>query len=763
MKFILIILFSTLSFVYTVNLKKEKVSNAKNCSIRDIISSKNIFQKNVYKTFFEIEKEGDAFFKDKYPNLSIEQLSQGEFKDGDFVKYQRWKYFWKNHLNADGTLGFDVSDANILGSKLEKSDYDVKWEQVNYNGHLGDQVDMGRVNCMAFHPENPNIYFLGTAYGGLWKTLDGGETYHIVNDKLPVNAISDIFIDPENPDCMVVALGDFLHFGPPSVGIYKSIDGGETFAPTGVVFSMKDFVRIRQISVSPKNNQEFYIATSKGLLKTTDYFETYKIVYEGDFSSVKCNSEAGYIYAGGTGGNCFISGDKGETFRLIKEVLGEVRIAVSDKDNGRYIAITSGDNILTSKDYGHTFTEKKMPESNCPVSFVSNSTDLVVGNFRCFISDNNGDTFTVISDWLEDNKEEYHDVIDEVDIYRNIPDLPVVHVDQRNIYTNKQQPDFVYFCNDGGIFRYSISENKFTNLSKGLFITQYYDIAVSQIDNVLAGGSQDNACVIMNNDGSWASYAPTGDGMIQQIDYTDSDIRYYSIQFGFLSVWNKKTKQGNFIRPQNAKKGAWITPYEMCPQDPNRLIAGYHDVYETENGGLKWKKISKNISSKPLEQIAISKSNPKKIYASVDKTLYAKHLEKSKKWKRYNPPIDQPITDLKVHPENENIVYISCGGFTEGSKVFRSVDGGKKWENISYNLDNVPVMSLETYNNIEGSIFIGSYNGVYFLDTDATEWKKYGTLPRTSVTDIEIQYFENEPKIVIGTFGRGMFEASVVL
>lgn len=71
-------------------------------------------------------------------------------------------------------------------------------------------------------------------------------------------------------------------------------------------------------------------------------------------------------------------------------------------------------------------------------------------------------------------------------------------------------------------------------------------------------------------------------------------------------------------------------------------------------------------------------------------------------------------------------------------------------------------MSLETYDTIAGSIFVGTFQGVFYLENEGTEWKKYGCLPNTSVNDIEIQYLDSG-KIFIGTHGRGIFEAPIVI
>jgi hypothetical protein len=128
-------------------------------------------------------------------------------------------------------------------------------------------------------------------------------------------------------------------------------------------------------------------------------------------------------------------------------------------------------------------------------------------------------------------------------------------------------------------------------------------------------------------------------------------------------------------------------------------------------------------------------------------------------WVEKSTPVGQRISDLEVDPQDENIIYICYGGFAVNGKVYKSTNGGDSWENISLNLPNLPIMSLETYTEDEGGVFVGTYGAVYYKNSEMTEWKKYGCLPNTSVNDIEIQYSYN--KVFIGTHGRGMFEAPI--
>ncbi len=732
--------------------------------IKDILSnpfyeqnenSKNGYsQKNSKRiTYDQIVEEADAYFKNKYPNLGPKELTTGEFRDGEFVKYQRWKSFWKSHLNSDRTLA-DYTKPAVLKSRSAKkrgtsakascndSDFAVNWSEVNYNGNFGYQIDMGRVSSLAFHPTDVNTYYVGAAFGGLWKTTNGGQSYTNVNDDLPHTAIADIIIDAANPNRIFIALSDIVWYGPTGIGIYESTDGGVTFSPTSLTFTLPQNVRIYEMDVNPNDASEFLVATSNGLYRTTNYFTTTSRILNQHTTAVKYNLNSNDAHAGGSQGEYYLSTNNGQTFTLDEDFgNGQVRISVSNRTNSGYVAITSANNLNVSTDYGRNFTRKSLPEQNCVVMFGNNSdTNLMVGNFECYRSTNTGTNFQATSQWLGQNG------------------LPFVHVDQRNIYRNPLESDYVYYCNDGGVFKYSISGNNFTNLSSDLFITQYYDIAVSQTDaNVLGGGSQDNGNVTRNSNGQWQSYYPTADGMGQEIDFTDSNTRYYAWQNGNVFRWVSGAVT-NISPPGKGGRGAWETPYKLDPNNASRIIIGYDNVYASDDKGNTWTNIGDNVAGgSNLEQIAIAKSNSNKIYASRYNTVYAKNTANNN-WNSHATPVNQYIADLEVHPTDENTVFISYSGFTNSAKVYKSTNGGTSWQNISYNLPNLPVLSLETYDTNPGAIFVGTYGGIYYLADGATQWQKYGCLPFTSVNDIEIQYL-NGDKIFIGTHGRGMYEA----
>jgi photosystem II stability/assembly factor-like uncharacterized protein len=707
----------------------------------------------------EIVERGEAYFQRKAPNVRLRNLAQGEFRDGEFVKFMRWRSFWKHSLNPDGTLG-DISaywreqqeQEEQPNRKSAESPYkDVPWTNLSYENYIVSQIGLGRTTSIGFHPTDANTFYVGAAIGGVWRTTDGGQSYTPLGDELPFLAVSSVIVKKDNPSHLFIGVSDHVWYGPPGIGVYKSINGGATWQPTALSFQLADNIRIYWMEADPSNPNKMFAATSDGLYRTTDAFQSVTKVSTVSCFDVKIHpGNSDIVYMGGNNGGFYRSTDGGSTFSLIQDFgNGEVYIATTPLNTAKVYA-RNGTTLYKSTNSGASFPTTNSFSENTGLFVFSptNQNTLIAGyigvNTATERSDDDGASFYATSQWL------------------GAGGLPSIHVDQRNVFTNPLQPDFVYYCNDGGVYRYSISNNSFENLCDGLQITQFYDIAVSQTDeNVIGGGSQDNGNVFRASNGVWDDYAPTGDGMNQEIDPTDANTRYWAYQNGSIRRWVNGVNTA-ISPPGQDGNGAWETPYRLDPTNPSRIVAGYDKVYVSTDKGASWTDISGATNfGGDLEEIAIAKSNPDRIYAARGSNLYVKSTAGNTWTTRSMPTGVSMISDLEVDPANMDVIYISVPGYSRGNKVFKSTNAGVSWTNISGSLPNVAADAIELYETIPNAIFVGTDAGVYYRDDSFDDWLLYGKIPHTRVDDIEIQYVEK--LIRIGTHGRGVLEAPIIV
>jgi len=185
-----------------------------------------------------------------------------EQKQEAYNLFERWVLLWKDRINVYGKLNNQAADWQQLvqspNQKLSSNDYSSNtWSLVgpptivnpnSYTAYPG----MGRVNVVAVDPTTNNIMYAGAATGGVWKTMDGGMSWQSVSDFLAGMGVSDIIVSPANSNIIYVATGDKDGYNTPSIGLYKSIDGGLTWNPTGLVFNFSDYEFIRDKFVITK-------------------------------------------------------------------------------------------------------------------------------------------------------------------------------------------------------------------------------------------------------------------------------------------------------------------------------------------------------------------------------------------------------------------------------------------------------------------------------------------------------------------------------
>src|SRR6185436_4941856 len=115
------------------------------------------------------------------------------------------------------------------------------------------EPSLGRVNAIAVSPANSNRILVGAGSGGVWLSTDGGQTWDPRGDFLPVLGVSDIEFAASDPNIAYMTTGDSNAAATPSVGVYKSTDGGFNWYATGLVFDPANFTLMNKIAVDPSN------------------------------------------------------------------------------------------------------------------------------------------------------------------------------------------------------------------------------------------------------------------------------------------------------------------------------------------------------------------------------------------------------------------------------------------------------------------------------------------------------------------------------
>lgn len=722
---------------------------------------------------FQQQKEAfDTYWQNK-------KITKGK----GYKPFRRWAYIIEPRIiNSDEGLNSLELWNSILAKSVNPPTDTITWKFVGpdktpYVIETNSLSGNGRLNCVAFHPTDSNIIYVGAPSGGIWISLDAGISWSTTTDMLDAIGISDIVVSHSNPSTIYIATGDGDASDTYALGILKSTDGGLNWVPTGLSMDVTSKNYFRRIIMNPNNANIMFATSSKGIYKTTDGWQTYTLVITGNFKDLEFKpGNPNYIYATSynfTGlAKIYRSTDGGNTFNVtgtgltLDNKVERIELAVT-KANGNiiYALASSAENsgfyaLYKSSNSGDSWSLVMDDQSENLLGWTADGSDIggqgwydlslavspenantiFVGGVNVWKSVNGGISWSISGLWYYSQQTDY------------------VHADQ-HMFAFSPYSNTLYAANDGGLYRtYDLGKN-WKDISNDLQILQVYKLGTSKTNTgKTICGNQDNGTFLLNNN-EWFQVLG-GDGMECIIDPVNEDIIYGSSQNG--SIYKSTDGGLNFssIVPEAGLIGSWVTPYQISKQNPSTIFAAYNDVYRSTDAGGNWEKISTNLSSTSFNSLAVAPSNDNYIYVATLSNIL-KTQNGGNTWTDITNGLPSlGISSIVVSPNDPNKIWVSFSGYTINRKVYFSTNGGITWSNYSTGLPNLPVNNLILRYNSNQEIYAATDNGVYYRNADMDEWIDYSNgLPKVIVNELEI--LEPENIIRAATYGRGIWEAEL--
>lgn len=702
-------------------------------------------------------------------------------KASGWKQFKRWEWFMESQVDAiTGTLPIVTAPEVIekWRSANKSENKSANWEVLGPNESTGGYAGIGRINCIAFHPTDNNIYWIGAPAGGLWLTTDNGSSWTCLTDNNEVLGISDIHIpdDFETSNTIYVATGDRNHWDNNSVGVLKSTDGGSSWQNTGLTFNVAHRKMVTRLLVDPDNEDVMLAATSDGIYKTTDAGLTWsdKITALSFIDMEYKPGDFNVLYGSTTNGSIYVTHNAGQTWSAaLSTGLGRIELAVSPAaDTVVYAIATASDNGLhgiyksgnSGVDFSLVFDEKNLMgwyeggsddqggQGWYDLSIAVSPADadiVLIGGINTWRSINGGETWSMVNHW-----------------YGGFG-AQAVHADKHMLKYRSNND--LFECNDGGIY---ISDNdgasnSWTDITNGMEISQIYRLGVAaSVDNQVILGLQDNGTKTMSNSGYWNDVIG-GDGMECLIDYSNHQIQYGSLYYGQIHRTTNSWNGSSNISPSAAGNGAWVTPYIIDPVNPQTLYAGYANVWKTTNRGDTWVQISTMNSNSKLRNLAVAPSNNQVLYAADPYTIW-KTTDGGDSWTDISDGLpSNSITYITVKHDDPNTVWLTFGDY-DVNGVFETSDGGASWFNISDGLPQLPVLAVvqNKWSVNEAHLYVGTGAGVFIKIGDA-QWESYNTnLPNVYMGELEIYYDEADmynSSLYAASFGRGLWKSPLYM
>jgi photosystem II stability/assembly factor-like uncharacterized protein len=617
---------------------------------------------------------------------------------------------------------------------------------------IGPRNVNGRVKALAVHPTNPDIVYAGAASGGVWKSTDGGQSWHPLWDQQDTMACVAIAIAPSAPNTIYVGTGEWTPgWGPgfPGTGIFVSTDGGASWTQRTTVVSR----RVAQIVVSPTDANRVYLAGANGFEQSTDAGVTWTTIRAGEISDAVINpNSATTLYINVRYDGIYKTTDGGTTWTKlmggapsgstnadwIRLAIGRSGAAGSNlvlaKRNGSIYRTTDGGTSWTTLTGSHgdsTYHEW------CNLLAVAPDDDGVIlaGGVSSERTNNGGASWT---------------------------GLAGLHSDHHRAVFAPSNPSIVYSCNDGAVYRSDDKGATWKNTSHGMVVTQFYDVgAWSTLGTVAGGGTQDNGTLMTTGgltwrqifgwDGGYFVVHPT-DPRTMYAEHQNTDI-HKSNDGG--NTWVQKTAGLSGSNP-------WVGVLTIDLNAPNTLFTGTQQVFRTTDGcATAWTASSQSLTGS-VSGIAVAESDSNRVYACTNagRVYRSDNNGASSPWADMSSGLPAaPITDVVVSHADRDRVAVTLGG-TGTSHIFLSTNGGTSWSNISSNLPNVSVSAF-VFDPVNVSTFYtGTDVGVFRTTDGGTIWQAFDNgIPNVPTTDLHVD--RTGSLLIASTFGRGMYKVSI--
>lgn len=738
---------------------------------------------------------------DDYKNATpFEQ--QEALIDGSPYKSMHWRLIGPDQTSGRSTDVWGITgDTNIIyaafatGGLWKTEDAGKTWKS------LFDKEATLSIGNIAIAPADQNIVYVGTGEAnifraslpgvGMYKTINGGKSFqHIGLEKS--GTIARIVIHPTNANIVYVAASGNEWTYNEDRGVYKSEDGGKSWKkilhendksgcidlimdpsdPNILYASMWNRIRKRWSDPMPEDGDHIY--------KSTDAGATWKIIQNG----LPDTKHTGRI------GLAISQSNPNVLYALVDDhnVKRQPNKDETDSYERKVQKVVIGGAIYRSSDKGESWT--KQAEIHDFFKPFSGTYGWVFGQIRVDPKDENevyalgvamAKSVDAGKTWI---KFEATDTTSQA-----------IHGDNHGMWFDKNNPDRMLIANDGGV---SITNNggiKWKNFFNKIPTTQFYTISYDMETPFNVYGSvQDEGTMsanVMNTFGekrdtiirNW-KFTPGGEGTQIRVDPKNSNIVFSSSFYGRLmksDLSKKEEDQSDHITlfdvgRIDSLRAEWLAATMISKHDNNVVYHGLQHLYKSADQGKTWKMISADLSYNDTSKMGVypyliyhqaitalaEGDKPGLVYAGTDDGRVWLTKNDGESWTEITNglPTNKHVIKITTSAFNPSKVYIVLNDRRQDNNapyIFVSENFGQAWKPIQGNLPQSPVNVLIEDVDKDGRLYCGTDMGIYVSDDQGVKWKSLtGDLPwAVSINDMFMH--PRDKKLVIATYGRGVY------
>ncbi|MBI2407758.1 MAG: glycosyl hydrolase [Gemmatimonadetes bacterium] len=662
----------------------------------------------------------------------------------------------------------------------------------------------GRAVAVTGVTGQPMTYYAGYTGGGVWKTDDAGLSWRNISDGFfKTSSIGAITVAESDPNVVYVGTGEHAVRGQSSSfgdGVYKSTDAGKTWTHIG----LEKTKQISNIRVHPKNPDLVYVAAQgerwvgtpdRGIYRSSDGGKTWALVLKGEnatsgasaLSMDPTNPRILYaafwdhqrlpwmVRSGGPGSGLWKSTDGGDTWtRLtsgLPKLMGKIGVDVSPANPDRVYAIVEAEKggLYRSDDAGK--------------SWRLLSEDRLIQTRSWYYMNITADPMNADVVWVMNAP-----VMRSIDGGRTFETVAAKHGDNHGLWINPSDPRYVINANDGGA-TISLDGGKSWSTQDNQPTAQFYHIAVDDVYPYrLYGGQQDNSSVIIKSRTDGFSITPNdwqpGPGCESAnvgVDRANPRYTYGGCYQGIIEELDTQTDLSRQIMPypalnltepsdQTRYRYNWTAPIVVSQHDGRVVYHGGNVLFKTSDRGKHWTPISPDLTRNDkatqglgggpitnegaggeiyntIVTISESPKDANVLWVGTDDGLVQVTRDGGKTWTNVTPAgVGEGLSNhIDASPHDAGTAYLAYRRDRRGEYspyAFKTTDYGKTWTKISAGLrDGEPVRSVRADPARAGLLYAATETGVYVSFNDGASWQPFSqNLPVTPVTDLVVRH-----------------------
>lgn len=639
----------------------------------------------------------------------------------------------------------------------------------------------GRTRSIVIDSRDPSgkTVWAGSVGGGVWKTDDitsATPNWQRTSPSLSCPFIGALAQHPNQPNTFFAGTGEYQGSGGPSQGdgIYRTVDGGANWVRLAATNGNTVFYNCQRLAIHPTTNV-IYAATQNGVWSSSNNGDNWSIV----------PGMSGWTYDVQISPNGDVFGcDNNQVFKLTNGSF----VATSFSSNAQRVVMSicrtnplvmyavgvqswAQSFLYKSTNGGVSWTLTSEPGIQFGGNFINFASQgpycvdvavdpfdpnlVVVGGLDLYRSTNGGQTWNMLSLWIEGNQ----------------AGLQYVHADQHMCMFDQTRSGICYFSNDGGIWRSANRGGTIGERNLGYNVTQFYSGDLHPTEDVFIAGAQDNGTNLMIGTGVQPSREVIGgDGMFCHISQSNPNFMMGSVYNGAYSL---STDGGQTFSDRANSKGSFVSPSDLddnrnilyCQTD-SQGVSMYR--YDIPNRRESWASIT-GINGGNVNTIKVSPNVPDRIYIGtyngelrvIDNANTGTNIT-SVRLRSFGG--GATVNGIAVQDGNENHMLVTIANYGATS-VWETFNGGATWTAVEGNLPDMPVFCALFNPNDSSQAIIGTSVGVWSTDRlngVNTVWDAPNYIngsPLVEVRQLQIRSFD---KLVLAvTHGRGVFTSDV--